>query len=1216
MVVVFLAALPLLFGAAYYVYRQVDVVRERAKIEALQYMSLAAQYARSEILGAGEALAAISLTPLVRERNWQLCDAYLQRLISERYNRYSNIGVIDLQGNLLCSGVKPEGASNSNLADRNYFKLALSRSGLVVGEYQTGRLTKLPSIAIAKALQDKDGKLYGVLFASLRLTSLARDDAVPMDRDSHIAILDRNGALLVASDTSIGKVGEKLNIDGLRSASEFPSAGIFLNKVGDEHNSLGLMAAGPKNDPDAIIVYYASSGIGVFSDLRHELWIGIFFALAFVVLAVTAGWTGTNLLIGKNIRRIVAAAVRLRDRDFKTPIANEVSGSEFKLIAVQFDEMAREIDAREQDWKQSINRQTYQVELLRKVAQNAPIEDLLWDICKFAEEQLPGAVASIILCAEGRVSSVVSCSLPESFTKKLMGLEVYSGAGSCGTAITEGRMVVSDDIANDPDWVDFVELARTHKLAACRSYPIFSKGSRALGSLALYFSDTKRTIDDEISVSRIAAEIAAVAIERSITADALAQSEFEYRALFETNPYPMWVLEDCTGRFLAVNDSAIRHYGYSRDMFLNMTVRELRVLGTPSNINTPSYDQCGGRSNSVGVALHRNKKGETLQVELAYFPLLFQNRNATLNLISDVTYRSSLNNTIQEQKKLFSLLMDSTVEAIYGVDSAGRCTFANKAFEKLLGYSAKEIDGLVIHDLIHSSRALGNAHSKDTCKIQDSLKNGVYAHVDDEDFWRSDGTAIGVEYWVYPILQGGIPGGGIITFIDVSDRRMRQNELIKRATFDDLTGLLNRGSFVAALSVSISGSDSDARRPVVAVMDLDGFKEINDSLGHATGDKVLREFGQRLSASFGNSSVFPDVDIGRLGGDEFAIVFRDTSAVSIHSMTQIVVDALKKPFSISGIDLELGCSIGMACYPGAGGDVETLLRSADSAMYQAKRERNGVVFTDQINRGSSRRFLLSELRRALHEKELMLHFQPIVPLHEKSFVGFEALIRWQHPKLGVVGPDEFMPMIEISDLIHPLTDWVISSAVSSFKSILHAYPDAFVSVNVSMRNLLDQKFILRLQEILSFHNFPSRNLKLEVTESAVMTDPTRTLGVLREIHNLGIRIAVDDFGTGYSSLSYLQQLPVDDLKVDRSFVIGLVESQASKIIVLAIISLAHNLGLKVIAEGIESSDITQILKNADCDYAQGYFFSRPIPFDEVSDWISDYIKSRPSILQI
>jgi diguanylate cyclase (GGDEF)-like protein/PAS domain S-box-containing protein len=1201
------ATIPVLAGSGYALYRHARAVQQSTRDEASRYLEVAAEYTRAEIAGASETLDAMSAAPSMRGGDWAQCQRYLAAVLALRAQRYENFGVIGLNGNVQCSAVNRSGHGPLYLGDRGYFRRALQHDGAVLGRYQLGRLTGEPVLVVAMALPGADGRPATVLFAALRLSALAHVER-ETDGDSGITVVDRHGTILFSSNASLGRVGDTITAPLVRRAIAHPTRTVqFVAPPGSPLHLLGSASAGLPGDPDAAIVLFTSRGERMLAGLYRDLWAGALITLLLAALALGAGWTATHAVLGRDIRRLADAAARLRQRRFDTRVASEVSAREFRLIAVQLDEMAGELAQREQDWRLSLQRQSRQVDVLRRIAQNEPLAQVLTRLCEFAQQQIPDAIASVMI-VDGRGESVVECiapQLPATYRDALTGARAEPGAGSCGTAIAERRIVVTEDIAHDPLWRDYRAYALPHGLHACWSHPIVSAGSRVLGSFALYFPAPRKAAAGELQIGQMGAELAAVAIDRHQTGEALQQSEAEYRAMFESNPYPMWVCDTASGAFLAVNDAAIAHYGYSRDAFLRRHEADLDMGAAAPG----TYAREAGLASGTHARLHRDAKGGVLQVEVAYFPLRFQGRDASLALISDVTYRRSLTNTIREQHALFELLMESTVEAIGGFDRHGRCTFANAACERLLGYRASELVGRELRALVASGGYADQAGPANPAGhagrlaphaggLPGALAPGAHAHVEDGVFRRKDGTLLPVEYWVYPIVREGATAGSIVTFLDTTERRRQQEELRRRATYDALTGLLNRASFVAALDACLARPNAP-ERVAVGLLDLDGFKEINDSLGHEAGDQLLRDVGERLRSALGNVA-----EIGRLGGDEFAFVLQAPQQEAIVALVEATLDALRRPFAIAGLDLQIGATIGAACFPGAGHDVKTLLRSADAAMYAARREGRRFDVTDRVDYGNPRPFLMSELRHALDGREFVLHFQPTVPLQDKTRIGFEALLRWDHPGIGLVSPGEFMPLLELSDLIHPLTDWVIESAVAHFAPVLGEYDELFVSVNISTRNLLDLQFAERVRRVLSRHRFAPHQLKLEVTESAVMSDPERALKALTELHRLGVRIAIDDFGTGYSSLSYLQKLPVDDLKIDRSFVIGMAFSDASTTIVQSIISLAHSLGISVTAEGIETEDTLNRLRAAGCDYAQGFYIAHPMPFEALRDWLT------------
>ena len=946
----------------------------------------------------------------------------------------------------------------------------------------------------------------------------------------------------------------------------------------------------------AVAVVFVRASAGSF----HGRWLDAAPSLLLAGCAALGGWMVARIRMKRYLDRLAAATTRLRTRQFGTSVSAQVRAAPFAEIAVQLDELGAELARHERQWQASFRREAGQIEVLRRIAQNDPLDDALVLLTRFAEQQIEGAIASVVIVDPGTlcIKSCIAPSLPASYKDALAGLRAASGAGSCGTAIAERRIVVVDDIATDPLWKDYKTLALAHGLRACWSHPIISTGHRVLGSFALYAREVRAPSTEDIQIGQLSAEIAALSLERNRTAQALMQSEAEYRSLFERNPNPMWVCDARTRRFLAVNDRAIAHYGFTRERFLGMCEADLELH--PGGAERVGKRERGLELPEGTARLHRNSSGQELFVEIAYFPLSFSGNDASLALITDVTYRRSLSRMIREQNELFASLMDSTVEAIYGLDSEGRCTFANGACERLLGYRADELVGMHMHTLIHRSQYEASVHDVGVCKLHSLQQPGAHTHLDDQVFMTKDGAALPVECWAYPMMKGGTVCGTIVTFLDTTERRLQQDALRCQATLDMLTGLLNRTSFVELLEQRVRHCLESGTRLFVGLVDLDGFKEINDSLGHEAGDQLLREVGSRLLLALPD-----DATLGRLGGDEFAFVVDTIEQAQFSELLKRLVHVMREPFTIVGMDVQISGSIGAAALPEAGRDVKSLMHNADAAMYKAKRESSGFVIGTEIESGNERRLLMSRLRHALYKQEFVLYFQPKVSLRGAGHREIEALIRWPTPDRGMIAPSEFMPILELSDLIHPLTQWVIETAIKEVLALARHAPELAVAINISTRNLLDVRFPEKVKELLDKHRFPPQKLKLEVTESAVMADPNRSLKALTEIHELGVAIAIDDFGTGYSSLSYLQRLPVDELKIDRSFVVEMAGNDAARTIVQSIIGLAHSLGIRVTAEGMETGSVLDQLRGMECDYAQGYFIARPMPRAALSEWLRD-----------
>jgi diguanylate cyclase len=434
-----------------------------------------------------------------------------------------------------------------------------------------------------------------------------------------------------------------------------------------------------------------------------------------------------------------------------------------------------------------------------------------------------------------------------------------------------------------------------------------------------------------------------------------------------------------------------------------------------------------------------------------------------------------------------------------------------------------------------------------------------------------------------------------------------QRQLIRQAAashhqalHDPLTGLPNRELFGDRVEQAIRASDRGLQPASLLLLDLDRFKDVNDTLGHHHGDLLLREVAARLTGTLRAVDT-----VARLGGDEFAVLLPDATADGAAAVAQKVRAALHQPLTLDGLGLDLDASIGIAVYPDHGGDAAELLQHADVAMYAAKQTHAGfVVYDPAVDQHSPRRLaLLGGLRRAVERDELVLHYQPKADLHTGQVLGAEALVRWQHPAHGLLGPGEFIPLAERTGLIHPLTRWVLDAALRQAAAWRQADHHLSISVNVSTRSLLDREFPDQVADRLTAWQVPATSLVLEVTESAVMADPVLALEILGRLHALGVGLALDDFGTGYSSMAYLKALPVDELKVDRSFVGQMATSTSDAVIVRSTIDLGHNLGLHVVAEGVENQATWEELAALGCDTAQGYHLGRPMPADELEQWL-------------
>lgn len=423
-----------------------------------------------------------------------------------------------------------------------------------------------------------------------------------------------------------------------------------------------------------------------------------------------------------------------------------------------------------------------------------------------------------------------------------------------------------------------------------------------------------------------------------------------------------------------------------------------------------------------------------------------------------------------------------------------------------------------------------------------------------------------------------------------------------QAFHDELTKLPNRMLFLDRLAHAITHSRRDKVSFAIMLLDLDRFKEVNDTLGHDVGDQLLQEVSRRLIDAVRESDT-----VARLGGDEFVILMERSDLQHAPAVAEKLHQVLERPFKLDGQLIDMSASFGIVCFPEHGEDSVTLLQKADVAMYAAKRSQSGYEVYSDTQEQSTRADLAfkSELLQAINLDELVLHFQPKLELGTSRVTSVEALVRWQHPQRGFLSPDLFIPIAEQTGLIDQLTIWVLKKAILQCVEFNNADMDITVAVNLSARSLHDIRLPGEIKRMLADAKIMPSMLVLEITESAVMSDPAEALEVLRILDNMGVSLSIDDFGTGYSSLAYLSRLPVAEIKIDKSFVLAMVLDKHAAVIVRSTIELGHNLGKKVVAEGVETEEVWNLLTVLGCNTAQGYYMSKPLPADKLMQWLRE-----------
>lgn len=540
-------------------------------------------------------------------------------------------------------------------------------------------------------------------------------------------------------------------------------------------------------------------------------------------------------------------------------------------------------------------------------------------------------------------------------------------------------------------------------------------------------------------------------------------------------------------------------------------------------------------------------------------------------------------------------------DGVIGCDSSGVVTFVNAVAEDMTGWSGGEAVGLDVADVFVRI-------DEDTRAVVPSPATGAYRG-DRIPGARSSGILLigrgkrefPIESSVSPIISDGVASGWVIVFRDVSAALAMAEQMTHSFEHDSLTGLPNRLLLKDRIDQAIATAPRHERQVAVLFLDLDGFKYINDSLGHPTGDKLLQSIAKRLVGCVRTSDT-----VSRQGGDEFVVLLTESRQWEDSVVVaERILKAVAQSHPIDNHDLHVTTSIGVSVYPDDGEDAETLIRNADIAMYQAKeRGRNSYqFFKPAMNvRAVERQSIESSLRSAVKNEEFVLRYQPKVDLQTGLITGAEALIRWNHPLRGELAPGMFVSIAEDSGLIRQIGRWVLREACEQARAWLdEGLPPINIAVNVSAVELSDETYVQRLFATLSETGMDPSNLELELTESVLMRHAHSAAIILQALRKTGIQVALDDFGTGYSSLSYLRDFPIDSLKIDRSFVDEVTSVVEDTSIVKAVISMARNLGLRVVAEGVENVDQLEFLRAQACDEAQGYLFSRPVDPDAFAE---------------
>jgi diguanylate cyclase (GGDEF)-like protein/PAS domain S-box-containing protein len=679
------------------------------------------------------------------------------------------------------------------------------------------------------------------------------------------------------------------------------------------------------------------------------------------------------------------------------------------------------------------------------------------------------------------------------------------------------------------------------------------------------------------------------------------ESEAKYRGLLEAAPDAMVVVNQ-GGEIVLLNVQAEKQFGYRRDELVGQKVKNIIPDGFAERLiadGTRSASEALAQQIGTGIELTgRRKDGSDFPIEIMLSPLESAGGILVTAAIRDISVRKAAEEHLARMEARYRGLLEAAPDAMVVVNQGGEIVLLNVQAEKQFGYRRDELVGQKVKNIIpdgFAERLIADALRSAEDALAQQIGTGI-----ELTGRRKDGSDFPIEIMLSP-LEGA--EGILVTAAirDITLRKKAEAQMIHSSEHDFLTGLPNRMLLNDRVDQAIRLARRYKRKVAVLFLDVDGFKHINDSLGHPIGDKLLQSIAKRLVDCVRGSDT-----VSRQGGDEFVVLLSDekhaeSAALTARRMLQAVAEA----HSVDQHDLHVTSSVGVSVYPDDGLDAETLIKNADTAMYQAKengRQTYQFFKPDMNVRAVERQAIEESLRRALERQEFTLYYQPKINLRTGKITGAEALLRWLHPVRGLVPPAQFIPVAEDCGLILPIGNWVLREACQQAQAWVDAgLPLGTMAVNISAMQLRDENFLDGVFATLKDTGLDPRSLELELTESVLMKHAESTASILKTLRARGVQVAVDDFGTGFSSLSYLRKFPMDALKIDQSFVSQITTVPDEMIIVAAVIGMGRSLGLRVVAEGVETEEQLAFLQAHQCDEAQGYYFSRPVlPHDFVN----------------
>ncbi|MBT7333097.1 MAG: EAL domain-containing protein [Gammaproteobacteria bacterium] len=695
-------------------------------------------------------------------------------------------------------------------------------------------------------------------------------------------------------------------------------------------------------------------------------------------------------------------------------------------------------------------------------------------------------------------------------------------------------------------------------------------------------------------------------ITKRISAEAaLVESEEKFEKMFSQSPDGIVILRHSDGVITDLNDALLNRSGYQRTELIGRSIYDAGRLIDDRDLAQASQTLTQEHMLTNCAVSFLTKEGEPVPALISASIVELSGEEHIMIIAKDISKQRTTEERLRSSEERFRGIFKNAPFGIMLIDLTGRVFQANRTATELLAYDEQELSGL------HISRLIPEEDHKD---LNDSLSSMT---TNNNVSNRSERRMIcnnGLELWTnfHTVLQKNSQGQAqyyIVQIADITSIKRSQQRMERMAFYDTLTNLANRRLFHERLEHAIEQSLRNKRASALLYLDLDNFKRVNDTLGHQMGDQLLREVATRLQQCVRSTDT-----VGRTGGDEFTILLTEIGAPhDAGAVAQKILNHLREPIQISGYPLIVTTSIGISMLPDDSLDPNELMRNADLAMYKAKEHgRNNYQFySEDLNINAANRLRIEyQIRQALERDEFELFYQPKISLSDHRIVGVESLIRWHHPDLGLIGPDEFIAVAEETGSIIDIGAWVIKQACHACQ-VLSAQQQTpiQVAINISPRQFRDPNLVATMRRSLLDAELDPQNIEIEITETMLMQDINAAQNTINQLSKLGVRLAIDDFGTGYSSLNYLKRFPINTVKIDRSFVVDLPSNADDMAITRAVIAMAHQLKMEVVAEGVETKEQLAFLKQHQCEYAQGWLFSQALPLKQMLSLLAHDLKT-------